>query len=223
MSIIHHPDDATLMSFAAGTLSEPFAILIASHLELCGRCRQANLAMAALGGLVMESGLPSQTRPDALDRLLARLDEPADAGATKRRPMPALPPGATGLPQPLARLVGGGIDAITWHSVVPGVQDRMIKFEGKSEGHSLRFLRARPGMTLPEHTHVGTELTLVLAGALRDGEAVLGPGDISDMDEDGTHTPRVHGSETCICVFAHEAAPRFKRVKHRILQKLIGI
>ena len=31
MSITHHPEDATLMEFAAGTLSEPFGIIVAAH------------------------------------------------------------------------------------------------------------------------------------------------------------------------------------------------
>ena len=39
MSIVHHPEDSTLLSFAAGGLSEPFAVIVASHVELCPHCR----------------------------------------------------------------------------------------------------------------------------------------------------------------------------------------
>ena len=53
MKINHHPDDATLLAYAAGTLSEGFSLVVAAHLEYCPRCRN-NLAQAeALGGELM--------------------------------------------------------------------------------------------------------------------------------------------------------------------------
>ena len=45
MKIDHHPDDATFMAYAAGTLSEGFSLVVAAHLEYCLRCRN-NLAKA---------------------------------------------------------------------------------------------------------------------------------------------------------------------------------
>lgn len=226
MSISHHPDDATLMGFAAGTLSEPFAILVASHLELCGKCRSACRTMADLGAAVMEAAPPQELAMDAAQRLFAALDESpvneAEARA-RSRPLPPMPVNPGGLPQALARVLGSGLDAIRWHQLIPGVDDLILKYPGQNGVHMLRFLRAAPGKTLPEHSHAGTELTLVLHGALRDGEAVYGPGDVTDMDDEGTHNPAVHGAETCICVFANEAPSRFKQLKFRVLQKLIGI
>ena len=225
MSISHHLDDATLMSFAAGTLSEPFAIVVASHLEMCGQCRHTNRRLAMLGGAVMEQAVPEELSADAAEHLLARLDEPAPVNGhrLKTDPQPAAAAGGQAFPKALTRLLGGGIDAIKWRHVVPGVDDRLIKFPTRSGIHTLRFLRAVPGKELPEHAHAGSELTLVLHGALRDGGHVLGPGDVSDMDDEGTHSPVVEGTETCICVFANEGASRFKQLKFRVLQKLIGI
>lgn len=225
MSISHHLDDATLMSFAAGTLSEPFSIVVASHLEMCRQCRQTNRSLAMLGGAVMELAMPDELSANAASNLLARLDAPAPVNGhhiIKGQQTDHMTSGQA-FPKALTRLLGGGIDAIKWRHVVPGVEDRLMKFPTRSGIHTLRFLRAVPGKELPEHAHQGSELTLVLHGALRDGHHVLGPGDVSDMDDEGTHSPVVEGTETCICVFANEGASRFKQLKFRVLQKLIGI
>ena len=39
MKAIHHADDATLMAYAAGAVTEGFSLVIAAHLEQCSRCR----------------------------------------------------------------------------------------------------------------------------------------------------------------------------------------
>ena len=50
MSIHHHPDDSTILAYAAGALGEGFSLVLAAHMEYCPRCR-AHLAEAeALGG-----------------------------------------------------------------------------------------------------------------------------------------------------------------------------
>lgn len=223
MSISHHPEDATLMAFSAGTLSEPFAIVVAAHLEMCGGCRGHIRRLTALGASVMQAAAPVEVSAGALDALMAQLDAPATVDAKRMKPVPAMPANGAGLPAALARVLGGGLDAIKWRHVIPGAEDKRVYFKTKKGTHSLRFLKAQPGMMLPEHAHVGTELTLVLKGALKDGEAVFGPGDVTDMDDEGTHNPVVHGQDACICVIANEAPPLFSQLKFRILQKLIGI
>ncbi len=220
MSITHHPEDATLMGFAAGTLSEPFSIIVAAHLEMCGTCSAAVRTMTALGAASMQASDPVELSASSLESVLARLDDPEPG---RFRPLPPQPARSDGLPGALARVIGGGISAIKWRRVLPGAEDRRIFFKGRAGTHSLRFLRAGPGMSLPEHAHVGTELTLVLHGALRDGDRICGPGDVTDMDDEGSHNPIVDGTETCVCVIANEAPPLFKALKFRVLQKVIGM
>jgi putative transcriptional regulator len=220
MSIQHHPDDATLMAFAAGTLSEPFAVVVSAHLEMCGQCRKTARRMNTLGAALMQKAEAAALTDGEADRLLSALDA---APAQRRRPLPPAPPAGSGLPQTLARLLGGGMDRIAWRQIVPGAEDHLVKFANRDGVHTLRFLRAGPGMALPEHAHVGTELTLVLQGALKDGDAIYRSGDITDMDDQGTHTPTVHGDEICICAIANEAPPRFRQLRFKILQKMIGI
>jgi len=55
MNLRHHLDDATLMAYAAGAVTEGFSLVIAAHLELCGRCRDRVAEAEALGGRLLDS------------------------------------------------------------------------------------------------------------------------------------------------------------------------
>ncbi len=53
MTITHHLDDATLMSFAAGSLPAALAAVAAAHAAMCPRCRREIAALERLGGALM--------------------------------------------------------------------------------------------------------------------------------------------------------------------------
>ena len=59
MTITHHLDDATLMSFAAGALPAALAAVAAAHADMCPRCRREIAAMERLGGAVMADLSPA--------------------------------------------------------------------------------------------------------------------------------------------------------------------
>ena len=78
-------------------------------------------------------------------------------------------------------------------------------------------------MSMPEHGHNGTEMTLVLSGAYRDKLGRFGPGDIADLDEKQEHRPVVEPREPCVCLVATEGQTRLKSMIGRALQPLHGI
>ena len=209
MTINHHPDDSTLIAYAAGTLSEPFGALIAAHCELCARCRGAFARFNALGGALMADGPEEALDGDAFDRLLGALDSPGALSAQRSKVLNSPPEDAGDLPGPLARLIGSGLDRIAWRQALPGVGERVLAFKQAAGAHTLQFVRGEPGTDMPDHGHVGGELTLVLRGALSDGGRIYRRGDLADLGDVGTHNPIVHGDEPCYCVVANEAPPKF--------------
>lgn len=221
MTISFHPDEATLMCYAAGALTEPFAIIVGSHVEFCPDCRRNLRMLNALGGALMAEAEKAGVDENAADELLSRLETSAGLEAEGRLPPP--PSAPVDLPGPLARLVRGGVDAVNWRLVLPGAEDCRFSFSTARGVHTLRFLRAGPGMAIPEHSHVGNEVTMVLRGQLRDGDRTYAAGDVSDLDDSAVHTPTVAGEETCICVIAEEGPPHFTSEEMRELQKRIGI
>lgn len=205
MTLRFHPDGSTLAGYAAGGLAQPIAILVGAHVELCPDCRREFGLMRALGGEALACAPVEPTDDAAFDRLLLRLDEET---ATPAR-LPPAPPAGCDLPGPLARFVGGGTARVPWKTVLPGVEHHRYAFQTSRGEHSLRLLRAGPGREIPHHSHAGQEATLVLSGALGDGDRVYNAGEFCDLDETTTHNPKVHGDEICICAIAEEGPPNF--------------
>jgi len=50
LTIVHHLDEATLLSYAAGTLGEALSVAAACHISMCSQCRSAVRQAEALGG-----------------------------------------------------------------------------------------------------------------------------------------------------------------------------
>ena len=208
MTITHHLDDATLMSFAAGSLPNTLAALAAAHVSMCPRCQRELRMLERIGGALM-AGLT----PAVLDR-----SQPAMPERTFL-PTAALT-AASEIPAPLVALVGGGLDQVRWRWIGPGLWHRPLRIRGKG---SLQLIKAAPGASVPEHTHGGSEITLVLRGALIDSTGRYAPGDVADVDEDVAHTPVADAQAGCICVIANERPTRFRGLLARLMQPWHGL
>lgn len=160
MSASFHPIDDVLLAYAAGSLDQAMALLVASHLTLCPRCRDEVARAEAVGGVLLDDLPPTDTALGLLDAVLARLDEPAPAVPV------SLPPPAPGsiLPQPLRQSLGGDLDRVRWKRLGQGLEQALVLQSGRSRA---RLYRIAPGLRIPEHGHDGTELTLVLQGVQR--------------------------------------------------------
>jgi putative transcriptional regulator len=209
MTITHHLDDATLMSFAAGALPAALSAVAAAHADMCPRCRREVAALERLGGAVM-----ADLSPVALER-----SEPVQAAA-----MPAdtrelsLRTGNGEIPGPIAPLVGGGLDAVAWRWLGRGVWDHPLPLTGAGK---LRLLKVAPGHGIPEHGHGGAELTLVLRGSFNDETGRYARGDVADLDETVEHQPAVPpGASDCICLIASETPERFHGLITRQWQRV---
>ncbi|MDJ0511928.1 MAG: ChrR family anti-sigma-E factor [Methyloceanibacter sp.] len=219
MKIVHHPDSATLVSYAAGNLDEGFATLVAAHIASCEKCQAALREIERVGGALLDTVDATPMSPTALERTLSRLDsETADEHRAPRTNGEKRPD----LPAPLARLLKGGLDDIAWKTVAPGVSKHPLPVSRAARSR-LTLLKIAPGTKVPDHGHGGMELTLVLKGSYCDAFGRFAPGDLADLDEHVEHQPIVDSPEPCVCVVATEAPTRFKNVFGRILQPIVGI
>lgn len=220
MTINHHPSDELLMDYASGAAGESWGLAIATHLALCPRCRQVVSEMEAVGGGLLDEISPEPMADNALDAVLARLDNAVeDIGA----PRPSPPTGGSKpvLPQPLRGYVGGDVDELSWQRLGLGAYQLLIPTE--NEGTTARLLRIPAGRPVPEHSHRGLELTLVLAGAFSDVTGHYGKGDFQEADESVEHQPHAAPGDDCICLAVTEAPLRFKSIAMRLVQPLLGI
>lgn len=203
MRLNWHPSDDLLADYGAGALAEGWSLAIAAHLAMCSDCRADAIALDAIGGGALES-LPAAPLTDsALDYAMAAIQ---DARQTDPEPTePAAHP--TILPAPLAEYVGGDVDAIRWQPI--GGKVRQCILPTRDGRASARLLTIPPGRAVPEHTHSGQEIILVLQGSVIDGDAVYGPGDVQQADADVTHMPAAGPGEVCICLLVTDGPLKF--------------
>jgi len=204
MTITHHLDDATLMSFAAGALPEGLAAVAAAHVALCRRCRREVAALDRVG-----AALVADLSPARLDR--PEPAAPASSGRGARGHEPT---------DPLARLLGGGLDGIRWRWIGPGVWHCPLPLAGEG---TLNLIKAAPGRAVPEHGHAGSELTLVLGGTLRDVTGIYARGDVADLDEEIAHQPFAGDEADCVCLVASEKPAQFRGLLARLMRPWHGM
>ncbi|HEX5957655.1 MAG TPA: ChrR family anti-sigma-E factor [Hyphomicrobiaceae bacterium] len=209
MSITHHPDDSTLMSYAAGSLPGALAAVTAAHLAICQRCRDELAVMELMGGALL-ADLPG---------IALRRSEPAAPSMTPGRPSGAQPPQVAEVPLPLVNLIGGDLQSVRWRWLSRGVWVRRLPIAGEG---LLHLFKGKPGARLPNHGHLGSELTLVLRGTLEDSTGNYRRGDVCDLDEAVEHTP-ISGPEGCICVVAQDRPVRFRSLMARLARPWHGM
>ncbi|MBM9593667.1 cupin domain-containing protein [Rhodobacteraceae bacterium MCCB 386] len=213
-TIRHHLTDETLLAYSAGTLPEAFALVAASHLSLCDECRARLGAFEAVGGATLTSVGTAEMGDASLERTLAMIrGTPGDPDPAPRR-------SAGTLPIPLSDYVGGDVDAIRWRPVGGGVRQMVLKTGDEA---TARLLYIPAGEAVPEHTHGGMELTMVLSGAFSDEVDRFGPGDVETADPTIQHQPIAEPGAPCICLAATDSRLRFRSWIPRLLGPIIGI
>jgi putative transcriptional regulator len=70
----HHPSETLLLEYAAGTLREPQALALATHLAFCPDCRRHATLLDGLGDALLDEIDPDPMPAGALPALLQRLD-----------------------------------------------------------------------------------------------------------------------------------------------------
>lgn len=220
MNIRHHPSEELLLDYASGALAEGWSLAIATHLALCPACRRTVASLEALGGGMLLSAAPAAMDERALDSVMARLD--AETGEPGAFPAARVATGDSPvLPQPLRGYLGGDSDAVDWRRLGPGAFQAIVPTA--EPGTTVRLLRISAGRPVPQHSHRGMELTLVLAGAFSDATGDYGRGDLQEADEALEHQPHAAPGEDCICLAVTDAPLRFKSLAARMVQPLLGI
>lgn len=211
----HHPSDALLLSYAAGTTAEAEALAMSTHLTFCPECRARLAAAEAVGGALLDQMDSAPLPASALQSVLARLDEPV---AAAERPQP--PQAMDGLPQALAGYAAEALAQSGWRMLAPGIKQLALATSGDAKA---RLLKLKPGTVLPEHGHRGTELTILLAGSYTDALGQFRRGDMAELDETVVHQPVVDDGPDCVVLVVTEAPLKFRSWMARLAQPLIGI
>jgi putative transcriptional regulator len=212
--ISHHPSDATLAAYGAGTLPEGLAMVVATHLGACPLCRGTVAVVQAMGGALLAELPPAPMAPAALERLFARIQPPEPAGP------PGTAPGSTAAPSCLKPELPAPLDQCAfgaWWPIGLGLRWRPMRVRGRAWAG---LLRAEPGRALWRHRHVGLELTYVLRGSFTDTGLRFHPGDLAEPEAGQDHQPVADNDGPCVCVVASEGVRLAGPL--RLVQRLFG-
>jgi putative transcriptional regulator len=208
----HHIPEPMMAAYVAGTLSHPYALVIATHISMCDECRARHETHLSLGGAVMQGLAGREVSGELRANVLAMLDD-----APEERPVPVAQ--SNGIyPAPLSGLMGP--EGPRWKKLGTGSKQSIL-WNGP-EG-SVRLIYIPANQAVPEHTHRGLELTLVLQGSFSDEDGTFGAGDLEVADQEVEHTPIAGPDEPCICVAATDAPLRFNAFLPRMLQPILNI
>jgi putative transcriptional regulator len=203
--IAHHPHESTLTEFAAGTLDEGRGLVVATHVAMCPVCRRFLSALARVGGHMLEQVPPMAMSESARAQTFSRLDT-IDADTRLERAQDALSRYSVG----------------PWRWVGPGIHRRLVNVPCDN-GTRVFFLKAAPGMTMPGHRHVGTELTLVLNGAFVHQGGRFAAGDFDDADDSAEHDPVIDPGEDCVCLVAMQGHLRLNSLLGRLVEPFVRL
>lgn len=207
-----HPTQALLRAFAADELPLPLTVGVAAHCELCAECGaglsawEAELAASHLGA-------PAAAEAPELDAMLAAiLQQPVSHQEAQIQPATELRVGERDYPLPraLARY-----HQANWRRL-GGI--RHCRLPLTEQGVRAGLLHVEAGGQIPDHTHQGYELTLLLAGNLQEGEVRYQAGDFIWRDASHHHSP--HTPDGCLCYTVQDAPIRFTKGLPRLLNRI---
>jgi putative transcriptional regulator len=202
MTIRSHPSEATLLAYAAGTLSSGFSLAVAVHLQFCKTCREPIAAWEGVAGSLLDSMPESEMSDDALARTMAR----ARSGERTPQPTPIEKVEIGGLELPGA-LAAAGINKRRW--IAPGIWRATIPAGSKAPSETY-LIRLGTNRRIPLHGHEGMEAICVMKGSFSDVTGRYGVGDFLELDETSLHEPVAGPEGECICIISSEAPPKMR-------------
>ena len=199
-SVAHHPGEDLLWDYHRGALAAGVGLAVGTHLDLCAHCRSEMRLFDAIGGAMLEVIEPVEMSASALDLALARIERPEPEASRQIRIRPAFL-AAIDLPPAL-----NDADIRDRYWAAPGVWMAPVDVPDAPKGSKTYLMAVKAGMVMPEHTHRGREITVMLKGRYSDHKGSYGRGDFATCDDsDQHHSPAMDASEDCLCLVAQDA------------------
>ncbi len=217
-----HPTEAMLHSYVTGDLNSASALVVSSHLDMCTHCQRVVSAIENdLSDEVLaeeESFLGDFDMQFMLDAIFNSEDIEGGplSAATSNDGLIYLEGRRFQLPRSLARQqarIG------PWDKMIGNMWRAAIRL-GTDEVANLIYMDR--STSLPEHTHKGTELQLILKGSFTDEYGTYQPGDLVMLDATHQHTPQTP-DEDCLILAVLDGPLHFTSGISRLLNQFSSL
>jgi putative transcriptional regulator len=217
MNVATQTSEELLLRYAAGRLRPAPALVVASHLAMSPSSRRFVAGLESVGGALLDREELAELSTGLFERTLAALDKPVRPESLAPLRSHELLDMGIPVPPPLARRAIG-----RWKWLGPGMRFARVEMPDDPD-HNLVLLRVPAGRSLPEHSHSGEEVTLVLKGSFHDESGRYGVGDLIHEDAETDHMPAVGMDGECICLVAIEGPMKLKNWLGRMMQPFLGL
>ncbi|KZN69362.1 ChrR family anti-sigma-E factor [Pseudoalteromonas luteoviolacea] len=210
--IKYHPSKQLMQKHILGELPAGLSVAIAAHIELCDKCsnefellevQQASATFDApceeKESFEFESMIDDITQLSMYDQVVSQ--EPEVFEYQDKRVQ---------LPRAIAALKLG--------SFMNAGKVSRARFELDEGPLRSSLLHIKPGGEIPEHTHTGFELTLLLDGTFEDESGQYVPGDFIMLDGRHNHSPRT--KDGCLCFTLVDNALHFNKGLSKLLNPI---
>ncbi len=206
-----------LLEYSAGTLSETPSLLVATHLALSPASRKLVRDMEEIAGALLSLGGEPESSSLALDAEL--LTKPNKIAPDRQSGPGRRPAAPSDLPEPLASYVGR-LAEVPWRRKLPGLKE--FELPAAADGFDAKLYRIKASRSMPQHTHDGDELTLVLEGGFSDQTGSYRAGDVAIADPSVDHRPYADPDGDCICLAVTRGPLRLTGPLGRVWQGFAG-
>lgn len=210
-----HPDLDLITEYAAGSLPLAQAACVSIHVTHCRRCQHIAGQLTDLGASLFEALEPVSVGDTQLNAVLARLDEEMPLAYAKEKG------NASDTPAILQRLMRGDFSDLNWKNI--GSTLRISYLKTGDPDHEFALYHIRAGGRIPEHTHRGSEMTLILEGGFSDANGSYHKGDFLIRRPGDVHAPTALQSEDCICLAVLDAPLKFTDWKFRWMNPFLKL
>lgn len=217
--INYHPSLAVLKEFVAGTLPASVSIVVSSHVEMCQTCQaqiQQLTDAAATEAFEHQEAFDFLSDSDdnsaSIDMLNAIMSQPVDNVIPRPKTITEIEISGARITLPKAMK---SIGLKEWQGIGK-ISRARLDLEDSAMRTSL--LHIDKGGSVPQHSHKGFELTLLLDGSFEDEFGRYQKGDFIWLDETHSHTPTT--TEGCVCLTVSSDALHFTQGVSQLLNPL---
>jgi putative transcriptional regulator len=194
--ISFHPSFTDLRVFSAGNSKPAMALMISAHADMCPKCQQDCIDIQAeLAGELfnqMSPGAPLDSQYYAMRSKITDLPISKMAAPEVNNSSIELDGKFFELPRALKRHVK---NTGNWSRLVGKLWQAPVDLGDIGKAN---FMYMEKGGRVPEHTHKGTEITLVVDGQYGDGIAEYDCGDFTIMNNTHNHLPHSEADGGCL-------------------------
>lgn len=184
-----HPSSDQLIEFSSGTGSSALSIAISTHLHFCGECRVRVGELESTAAVLFEEQSSIPVEMEGFDKLMSRIaaEPAAPKTVTKQEP--------TRFPPMIEKLINRDTEALDWRNPMKNL--RVCRLMTDESGFILGLHHMKSGGRVPNHTHRGNEISVVIEGGFSDALGSYRPGDFIHLSTDHVHSPQADADGDC--------------------------